>query len=346
VKHRCCGRSIHACTFRYGTVIRPLLKDEYYDLDLVCQLQVTKSGITQKALKDLVGEEVKSYAEAHNFNEPAEPKRRCWRLNYADHASFHLDILPAAPEGQDVIELLVESGVEAQYATSAVGITDVDSPFFVVLNPNWPPSNPDGIGDWFVDQMRPASMGRRRALVEATLYASVDDVPVYDWKTPLQRSIQLLKRHRDVMFRNKPELKPISMIITTLAALAYGGEVDIHNALSGILERMPQFVSTSPPHVGNPVNPAEDFAERWWKDPKGAQLKDSFWAWRQRAVADFAALSSLSGSQLEGMIRRSFDVRYSSQSVVGAGTVGSVVPAIHIVREPVRIVTPPKPWAT
>ena len=70
-----------------------------------------------------------------------------------------------------------------------------------------------------------ADVARQRAerLVQAGMYASVDDVPVFAWKTPLQRSIQILKRHRDVMFWNSPNLRPISMIITTLSAHALPG---------------------------------------------------------------------------------------------------------------------------
>ena len=49
-----------------------------------------------------------------------------------------------------------------------------------------------------------------RQLVERRLYASVEDVPPYEWKTPLQRSIQILKRHRDVMFRDEPRRAPRS----------------------------------------------------------------------------------------------------------------------------------------
>ena len=37
----------------------------------------------------------------------------------------------------------------------------------------------------------------------------------------------LLKRHRDTMFRHKLDVAPISMIITNLAAHAYGGETDL-----------------------------------------------------------------------------------------------------------------------
>ena len=36
-------------------------------------------------------------------------------------------------------------------------------------------------------------------------------------RAPLQRAIQLLKRHRDVMFADNPEVEPISMILTNLS---------------------------------------------------------------------------------------------------------------------------------
>jgi hypothetical protein len=53
-----------------------------------------------------------------------------------------------------------------------------------------------------------------------------EDVPTYELKTPLQRAIQLLKRHRDVMFVDNLDVAPISMILTNLAGHAYGGEAE------------------------------------------------------------------------------------------------------------------------
>jgi hypothetical protein len=85
--------------------------------------------------------------------------------------------------------------------------------------------------------------------VEQRLYASIETVPPYEWKTPLQRSVQLLKRHRDVMFRDNPSVGPISMIITNLAAHAYAGEPDILSALTNIVDKMPQFVRPNWPRV-------------------------------------------------------------------------------------------------
>lgn len=45
----------------------------------------------------------------------------------------------------------------------------------------------------------------------------------------------ILKRHRDGMFASRYDERPISVIITTLAAHAYNGEEKIADALYSIL---------------------------------------------------------------------------------------------------------------
>ena len=232
-------------SFRYGTVNRPLLKSEEYDLDLVCEVVLSKSFVSQKQVKNLVGDEIKAYAEAHGFHDPAKEKNRCWRLNYADDISFHMDILPSIPEDQAFIARLEQLGVPHDLAKTAVAITDKRHPKYAVIDPDWPRSNPGGFAGWFEDRMRKVAQARAMQLVMERAYASVDEVPSYEWKTPLQRSIQLLKRHRDVMFKDNRDLRPISMIITTLAAHAYEGETNLHDALSHIIDRMPEFVRPS-----------------------------------------------------------------------------------------------------
>jgi hypothetical protein len=39
--------------------------------------------------------------------------------------------------------------------------------------------------------------------------AKVDDLPARKWKSPLQEAIQILKRHRDMMFQDAPDSAPI-----------------------------------------------------------------------------------------------------------------------------------------
>ena len=66
-------------------------------------------------------------------------------------------------------------------------------------------------------------------------------------KTPLQRAIQILKRHRDVWFNKNrsaydEKAKPSSIIITTLAAHAYYNEGDLQQTLLKILTQMPHYI--------------------------------------------------------------------------------------------------------
>ena len=274
-------------SFRYGTVIRPLTADAEYDLDNVTTLKLPKDAMTQRQLKDVYGLEIKDYARAHDMCAPAEEKNRCWRLKYADEVSFHLDTLPSVPEDPARIAALLAVGVPRDLAERAIAITDRRHPLYDQKTLALLSSNPRGFARWFEQQARPIAVSRIRHLVESRAYATVDDVPPYEWKTPLQVAIQLLKRHRDVMFVDTPDLAPISMIITNLTAQAYRGEVDLGEALSNILERMPSLVRPNAPRVPNPADPAEDYADRWRQDPR---LERSFWAWHAQAKADVARL--------------------------------------------------------
>ena len=85
-------------SFLLGTVIRPIGDTDEFDLDLVCTLNGAKSDFTMADLKNAVGTEIKSYAQANNMHNDPEDGRRCWTLQYADEASFHMDVLPALPD--------------------------------------------------------------------------------------------------------------------------------------------------------------------------------------------------------------------------------------------------------
>src|SRR5229473_21770 len=63
-------------SFRYGTVNRPLLATDKYDLDNVTTLVIAKTALSQKNLKQLYGAEVKEYAKAHNISDPVEERNR------------------------------------------------------------------------------------------------------------------------------------------------------------------------------------------------------------------------------------------------------------------------------
>jgi hypothetical protein len=103
--------------------------------------------------------------------------------------------------------------------------------------------------------------------------------------------VQLLKRHRDIWFYGDPDGKPASIIITTLSARAYQGEANIAGALGTILSTMGKLVNPTVPRLPNPVNPAEDFADRW-RDPASRHhnLETKFWQWLWQAQLDFETI--------------------------------------------------------
>ncbi len=328
-------------SFRYGTVNQPLKPGDVYDLDNVTTLMIGKTAMTQQQLKTLYGEEVKAYAKAHGMLAPVEEKNRCWRLLYSDDVAFHLDTLPCVPEEMAVIEAIAGRGVSPEFARRAVAITDLRHPYFKQITSSWPSSNPRGFARWFEGRARQAAAIRMRWLVEARLYASVDDVPPYEWKTPLQRSIQILKRHRDVMFIDCPELAPISMIITNLAAQAYQGETDLWVALRNIVERMPLFVRPTHPRVPNPTDLAEDYADRWASNPA---LEEKFWTWLRQVKADLDRLPAIIGGDfLSKNLRSAFRVDLSENDLASfhrqSGSKGVIASAPSI-----QITSAPRPW--
>ncbi len=335
-------------SFRLGTVIRPLLAKEIFDLDMVCELTALKDSFTQEQIKNLLGDEIKLYAEFNNFKDEAEEMSRCWRLNYADKVGFHMDILPAIPESQSIIEILAEvlerNNVDPQLAAKAISITDIYDANYKTITTKWPYSNARGYAAWFDSRMEVIAKSIRKSLVEMQKYAAIEEVPAYALKTPLQRAIQILKRHRDLMFRNKPKLKPISMIITTLAAHAYEGEEDLADALHGILDRMPNYVNKTSPWVVNPTHPLEHYSEQWDSKPE-LQLQANFWAWHQSAVQYFEQIQLQEGSQLKGLIKKGFDIELSENTNRSVGAAAAATPTIYVPQSArVNIARPNKPW--
>jgi len=337
-------------SFRLGTAIRPD-SDEEYDLDMGCNLQqgLSKSQITQEQLKTHIGDELELYRKARGIREELDEKKRCWRLEYADGLSFHMDIVPCIPESDGDKGVLKRRMVEnsrldealAQNVSQlAVSITDNTDPKYNVTTDDWRTSNPEGYARWFETRMKTAqSIINER---EMSFKASIDSLPYYQWKTPLQQSIQLLKRHRDTMFKDNEECKPISVIITTLASKAYNGETDLASALANILARMGDYINDFAPLVPNPVNPVEDFADKWY-DEGSAEYKfqENFYKWLYQARADFKALcAKYDGQLVVEAADRGLDVQLDGSSVARALGLSAAV------SRPTRQIraSDPKPW--
>ena len=259
-------------SFALGTVIKPFTGTDDYDLDLVCEF-AEQYDLTAEELKcSVVKPLLQKYRKTRG---DIEEKRRCWHVEYEDVPNFHMDIIPAV------------------YFENYINITDHDEDTGTY---DYIGSNPKGYIDWFRKKM-----DRRRKIIREQYcndhkelikcQADVEKLKEYHYKTPLQKAIQLLKRHRDILFQDDDNnLKPVSIIITTIAAELYNNEDNIFDTLCSILLGAEEYIDShmiqgkyyinNPSYTGEEI---ENFADKWNEHPERAQ---SFKSWIQKAKND------------------------------------------------------------
>jgi hypothetical protein len=258
-------------SFRLGTAVRPISDTNEYDIDLVCVLTIDKEETTQVNLKKIVGDRLR---ERKDLARILNPSRRCWILDYPSEAqmpAFHMDVLPTIPN--------------EERPPTGILLTDTELRL-------WQKSNPVAYADWFYQRMK-VVFEERRALLAESIQANVEEVPEWQVKAPLQTAVQILKRHRDIHFQNRDDVKPISIIITTLAARAYRNQSDVYEALTGIVQDIemnwgePGYVENRNGNwwVPNPVDPDENFADKWNDHP---ERREAFLEWVRKVRADFS----------------------------------------------------------
>ena len=268
-------------SFALGTAVQPLGDDDY-DVDAVCQLKLTTRQVSQQRLKAMVGDRLRHPRSRYkDMLDPLEGGRRCWTIKYADGSRFHLDVLPAVP---DDYAWLVGLGVPGEWARHAICITDRKT---WNSGNGWPRSNPRGYLAWFKERMR-VRLDEARRVLAMEKRAEVQEIEDYEVRTPLQRVIQLLKRHRDKRY-NGDDDKPISVIITTLAAHVYDNEADLVDAFLNVVAGMRDAIEDRSGElwVPNPVNPQENFADKWKETPRKQRL---FFEWLDALEREHRAL--------------------------------------------------------
>jgi hypothetical protein len=180
-----------------------------------------------------------------------------------------MDVLPAIPDDEAQLFSLRD-------LAESLLITDTDLS-------RWHHSNPKGYANWFHERMARVFTEQRQFMAKAA-QVEVEKIPEWRVKTPLQRAIQVLKRHRDLRYEGDPDNIPASIIISTLAAHAYGQQTNLHDALLAIARGMRGHVVVSNQYsIPNPINPKENFADRWNERPERAE---AFFAWAQQVDRD------------------------------------------------------------
>lgn len=295
-------------SIRIGTTVRPIGEDAEFDVDMTCIL-TSKMPEKQSSLRDIIERRLRESSDYSRMLSE-DKHRRCLRLHYADSLKFHLDVVPAMPE--DLTKMRLQ-GVPDNYARNAILISDIEHEYFneEKYSVDWPKSNTEGYALWFLDRMKTQADLVRMELKKHLMLDSVEDVPEYKVRTPLQRGIQLMKRHRDMMFDDDCNDAPVSIIITTLAAKAYEQVIDTSRSLiffdilMEMVDAMPTFIQRvgSGYLIANPVDSRENFGDKWNLNPKKAR---NFFAWMTKFKSDFqqsyrkgdiqSAVSALRGS--------------------------------------------------
>ena len=341
-------------SFPLGTVVRPIRNglEASYDIDLVCEIPLRKDQTDPQSVRSMVGDRLRERGTYKKLLD--EEGKRCWTLEYAeqDGVGFHLDVLPAVSDPRGLLG-------------TSIAITNKKGSAY-----SWSASNPKGYGLWFDSKnataFEKAVFEQKQAIQRRApyIYESIDNVPDQLVRTPLQRAIQLMKRHRDLRFNHNERLEyaPISIIITTLSAHLYGNEADIYSALSGIVGRLHAhaalvegkaidrslgsmgLIQRTPNgkwYIGNPVNTDENFADRW-HDDNHARAR-AFFSWVDALQEDLVNILSETNPRL---------LKEHLSGALGARAVSKnfeviVPPEVDIQSPPrIHITGAAKPWRT
>ncbi|MFG1635412.1 nucleotidyltransferase [Pseudonocardia alni] len=270
-------------SFLLGTVVRPATETGEYDIDLVCRTSFRKENITQAQLKDIVGRELQAYRRWKRRVDPEgdrivmENNRRCWTFGYPQ-LGFHLDVLPS--------------------------ILDVDHPPTGILLTDrklrsWQHSNPIGYASWFRTRSRELETKLRRLAAAAN--KDVADVPTWQVRSTLQRVVQVLKWHAMLYFEDDTDNKPPSILLTTLAGLAYRGETDLFTATRSALAGMPGYIEKRRGRwwVENPAHPGENFTDKWYEYP---ERRAAFLAWHEEVSTVLNDLAAMRGQGIDVVV--------------------------------------------
>ncbi len=277
-------------SMRLRTTNKPLSQEEF-DVDLI--LFLPHAGY---ATRDEIVEVVKQHLLDNDvYKDLVEDLPRGLRINYK--GDYHLDITPAK-----------------EYNLPGF----LGHPLWVVdKHTGFKESNPEGMAQGFdkACSMLPV-IRRRHVLLEALTNKSVTELPDQSKKKPLNRIIQILKRHRDVWSQQDGNLhadfRPISVIITMLASQAYvevvksGKEYDNEfDLILDVIELMPLHIESNFDEVlvTNPTMRPENYAEKWNRTERleGQKYRKAFYAWHQAAVDTFERLASTNNQGMDNV---------------------------------------------
>lgn len=267
-----------------------------WDIDAVYERPLARTSTTQEQLKAQAREVLEGFRDDQRRQGKPVPRiverPRCWRLVYD---GFHIDVLPAIPED-----------VEDEDSTRLL-ISDRELRAWIVTDPK-------GYIDWFIGRMGDVFEREREAIAELSERA-VEEVPVWEVKTVLQRAVQYVRSDRDEFYGEDPEdLCPASILVTTLVARCYEGEESIAEALRGVALRVRDHLHEKDGGMWVP-NPTDDhLPEDDRENLARAMVGDSrragkFELWLRSLCAKLLGLRDARGQGLRQLVEESIGTR-------------------------------------
>jgi Cyclic GMP-AMP synthase DncV-like, nucleotidyltransferase domain len=267
-----------------------------WDIDAVHERPIARTSTTQAVLKAQAKEMLEGFREDQRRQSKPVPRieerPRCWRLHYR---GFHIDALPAIPEDVDddsSTRLLISD--REQYA--------------------WIVTDPKGYIAWFILRMGDV-FEREREMIAKASYRAAEDVPLWEVKTVLQRTVQYVRRHRDLFYGEDLEkLCPASILVTTLVARCYEGEESIAEALRGVALRLRDHLHEKDGTLWVP-NPTDDHLPEDERENLARAMADDsrrfakFELWIRNLCADLLGLRDARGPGLRKLIAKSIGDR-------------------------------------
>jgi len=327
-------------SFRLGTIVRPYYRDKEgeFDIDLVVQFQSNKNNTNPSIIKQAL----RTCLSSQNYRTLLdEEKRRCWTLHYPSNTcSFHVDLLPCVDESSEIKSSISPS----QYKNTSIAITEIEDKNNKPFSYKWKTSNPKGYAQWFDDVNHRVygeikKQDRLRVFNEnITMFDSVDSVSDEYTRTPLQKVIQILKRHRDIMFYDNKEDAPISIIITTLVGKIVEENITVFNTTYDLLnfvidglnfyskltisgyttdfdenfknkKLITKNMKDGKPYweIANPANSQENLADKWNEHPEKIE---AFFRWVKQVKVDLIDILDLTPSEIQAKLKYCLGERF------------------------------------
>jgi hypothetical protein len=211
-----------------GTTVPPLNRSgQSFDIDMLIRVEQFSSQMNPKEMHRSLGR-----ALMQGFDE-AESIKLGWQIDYSDTEKMHVDVIPVTLHRQTHEETILAA---CDWERNS-----------------WKETNPEGYTRLFLAdadrlpifrQIRKVALNSRNLEESFANTTTIEPLPDFSrFKRPLQRVVQLAKRHRDVWFSTgdrKFEQRPASIVISTILWQHYKSRVaDQHfGGISEILTSM------------------------------------------------------------------------------------------------------------